>query len=183
MYRRACSQQQSNSQDGTIPQILTTMRIFNILNQLRCLKENYCAPNFDNIHSDEIHGLADSLLHSPLDLLLLLLREVSLGVATGRAVVSHGQLIVVFAGSVSHQMGVVGRGWVGHGPNNMHNMTAKPIFRQATCVHCLVLITTYVYNWQWFTTVKQIQSGSIQIHIVPCAPGVEMAEVIWQHLD
>ena len=122
MYRRACSQQQSNSQDGTIPQILTTMRIFNILNQLRCLKENYCAPNFDNIHSDEIHGLADSLLHSPLDLLLLLLREVSLGVATGWAVVSHGQLVVVLAGSVSHQMGVVGRGWVGHRPNNMHNM-------------------------------------------------------------
>ena len=127
MYRRACSQQQSNSQDGTIPQILKTMQIFNILNKLCCFKQNYCAPNFDNINSDEIHGLADSLLHPPLDLLLLLLREVSLGVATGWAVVSHGQLVVVLAGSVSHQMGVVGRGWVGHRPKTciMYPFTCK----------------------------------------------------------
>ena len=69
---------------------------------------------------DEIHGLADSLLHSPLDLLLFLLREVSFGIAARRAVVGHGQLVVVLAGSVSHQVGVVGRGWVGHGPNNIH---------------------------------------------------------------
>ena len=67
---------------------------------------------------DEIHGLADPLLHPPLDLLLLLLGEVALGVATGRAVVRHRQLVVVLSSSVSHQVGIVGWGWVGHGSVN-----------------------------------------------------------------
>ena len=113
LHRRACSQHKSNSQETKFcAQYATELPQY-----IECLHRY---PNLgDGAILDEIHGLADSLLHPPLDLLLLPLGEVSLGVAAGRAVVSHGQLVVVLAGSVSHQMGIVGRGWVGHGPNNM----------------------------------------------------------------
>ena len=66
--------------------------------------------------SDEVHGLADPLLNPLLNVELLLLGEISLGVATAGAVVGHGQLVVVLASPVRHQVGIVCGGGVGHRP-------------------------------------------------------------------
>merc|ERR1719222_1817511 len=110
----ACSQQQPNSQWHNLTNLDNYVNVQYIGATMLLIVPHILAVH--GSQSDEIHGFADSLLHPPLDLLLLPLGEVSLGVAAGRAVVSHGQLVVVLAGSVSHQMGIVGRGWVGHGP-------------------------------------------------------------------
>ena len=75
--------------------------------------------------SDEVHGLADPLLNPPLDVELLLLGEISLGVATAGAVVGHGQLVVVLASPVRHQMGIVCGGGVGHRPTRDYEFPAN----------------------------------------------------------
>ena len=66
--------------------------------------------------SDEVHGLANPLLDPLLNVELLLLGEISLGIATAGAVVGHGQLVVVLASPVRHQVGIVCGGGVGHRP-------------------------------------------------------------------
>ena len=71
--------------------------------------------------SDEVHCLANPLLDPLLNVELLLLGEISLGVATAGAVVGHGQLVVVLASPVRHQVGIVGGGGVGHRPTREMN--------------------------------------------------------------
>ena len=75
--------------------------------------------------SDEVHGLADPLLDPLLNVELLLLGEISLGIATAGAVVGHGQLVVVLASPVRHQVGIVGGGGVGHRPTRDYQFPAN----------------------------------------------------------
>ena len=75
--------------------------------------------------SDEVHCLANPLLDPLLNVELLLLGEISLGVATAGAVVGHGQLVVVLASPVRHQVGIVGGGGVGHRPTRDYQFPAN----------------------------------------------------------
>ena len=68
--------------------------------------------------SDEVHVLADPGLQDLLDLDPLLLAELDTArtASAGAAPVRPGQVVVMLPGPVGHQVGVVGGGGVGHGP-------------------------------------------------------------------
>ena len=69
--------------------------------------------------SDKVHVLADPGLESLLDVPPVRLAELETACAAraGAApVTSSGQVVVMLPGSVSHQVGVVGRGGVGDRP-------------------------------------------------------------------
>ena len=73
--------------------------------------------------SDKIHGLLHALLQDLLDLDPLLLGELhAAGTASaGAATVRPGQVVVMFPGSVGHQVGVVGGGGVRHRPGQINS--------------------------------------------------------------
>ena len=68
--------------------------------------------------SHKIHGVLDSLLHQPLDLVLLALRQTheAPGAARHGSLPGAGQLVVMLPRPLRHQVGVVGGGGVGDGP-------------------------------------------------------------------
>ena len=68
--------------------------------------------------SDKVHGFLHSPLQDLLDLDPLLLGELHTActAGAGAAPVSPGQVVVMLPGPLSHQVGVVGGGGVGDGP-------------------------------------------------------------------
>ena len=68
------------------------------------------------IDSNKIHEVLNSFFHHTLDLVPLVLRQVSPRAPGHGAVPGTGELVVMLPGPLGHQVGVVGGGGVGDGP-------------------------------------------------------------------
>ena len=90
--------------------------------------------------SDEVHGFLHSPLQDLLDLDPLLLGELHTActASAGAAPVSPGQVVVMLPSPLSHQVGVVGGGGVGDGPERVRRWsdTTWSLLELTWCSDC-----------------------------------------------